>query len=53
MWNGTVLAESNDTIVAEANHYFPPEPIRLEYSENSAGTSVCPWKGTDRTTTSS
>lgn len=47
MWNGTVLAESNDTIVAEANHYFPPEAIRLEYFENSAGTSVCPWKGTD------
>lgn len=48
MWNGAVLAESDDTIVVEGNHYFPPEAICREYFEESAETSVSPWKGTAR-----
>ena len=45
-WNGVVLAESNDTIVVEGNHYFPLESVNLEYFVDSNSTSVCPWKGT-------
>ena len=46
IWNDTVLAESNDTIVIEGNHYFPAESINCEYFGDSATTTACPWKGT-------
>jgi len=46
IWNGTVLAESNDTEVVEGNHYFPASSIKREYFKPSATHSVCPWKGT-------
>jgi uncharacterized protein (DUF427 family) len=46
IWNGTVIAESDDTVVVEGNHYFPAEAVRQEYLEASPRTSVCPWKGT-------
>ena len=45
-WNGTVLAESDATVVVEGNHYFPAADVHDEYFEPSATTSVCPWKGT-------
>jgi uncharacterized protein (DUF427 family) len=45
MWNGVVLAESDETIVVEGNHYFPPESIDMDYFRQSAGHSTCPWKG--------
>jgi uncharacterized protein (DUF427 family) len=45
-WKGVVLAESNDTIVVEGNHYFPLDSVNLEYFADSNSTSVCPWKGT-------
>ena len=46
IWNDTVLAESDDTIVVEGNHYFPPGSVNREHLADSATTSVCPWKGT-------
>lgn len=46
IWNGTVIAESDDTVVVENNHYFPRESLRDEYLRPSSTTSVCPWKGT-------
>ncbi len=46
MWNGTVLAESEDTVVVEGNHYFPPDCVRWEHFSESSSTSVCPWNGT-------
>lgn len=46
IWNGQVLAESNDTIVIENNHYFPPESIQQSFFQSSKTESVCPWKGT-------
>lgn len=46
VWNGQVIAESDDTIVIEGNHYFPAEAIKKEYFKASKTTSVCPWKGT-------
>ena len=45
IWNGTVLAESDQTIVVEGNHYFPPESIKQEYFSQSDTHSNCPWKG--------
>ncbi len=46
VWNGVVIAESNDTKVIEGNHYFPPESIHREFFQESETHSVCPWKGT-------
>jgi uncharacterized protein (DUF427 family) len=40
-----VLAESNDTIIIEGNHYFPPDSINRDYFQNSNTHSTCPWKG--------
>ena len=40
-----VLAESDQTIVIEGNHYFPPESIRKEYFQKSNKHTTCPWKG--------
>ena len=46
IWNDTVVAESNDTVIIEGNHYFPMESIKKEYFVDSDLTSVCHWKGT-------
>jgi uncharacterized protein (DUF427 family) len=46
IWNGKVIAESNDTIVVEGNHYFPPNSIKPEFYSDSEHKTVCPWKGT-------
>lgn len=45
MWKDTVIAESDDTIVIENNHYFPPESVHREYLSKSEHHTVCPWKG--------
>ncbi len=45
VWNGTVLAESDETIVVEGNHYFPPESIQRDYLQTSDTHTTCPWKG--------
>jgi len=44
-WNGTVIAESDDTVVVEGNHYFPADAVKREYLVDSATHSTCPWKG--------
>jgi uncharacterized protein (DUF427 family) len=44
-WNGAVLAESDETVVVEGNHYFPPDAINKEYFQNSDTHTICPWKG--------
>lgn len=46
IWNGQVIAESNDTVVIEGNHYFPADTIKNEFFTESDTHSVCPWKGT-------
>ncbi len=46
IWNNAVLAESDDTIVIEGNHYFPADSINKKYFKDSTTQSVCPWKGT-------
>lgn len=45
-WNGAVIAESDDTVVVEGNHYFPRAAVDHAVLSDSTTTSVCPWKGT-------
>ena len=45
-WNGTVIAESDDTVVVEGNHYFPAGTITDGVLKPSDTKSNCPWKGT-------
>jgi uncharacterized protein (DUF427 family) len=44
-WNGTVIADSDDTVVVEGNHYFPLESVRNDVLRPSQTTTHCPWKG--------
>jgi len=45
VWNNQVIAESNDTIVIENNHYFPKDSVKSEFLTESATHTICPWKG--------
>ncbi len=45
IWNGVVLAESDQTEIVEGNHYFPPQTIHREYFKASSHHTTCPWKG--------
>jgi uncharacterized protein (DUF427 family) len=45
VWNGKVIAESDQTKVIEGNHYFPPESVRQEYLKETDYHTTCPWKG--------
>ncbi|MCC6803533.1 MAG: DUF427 domain-containing protein [Anaerolineae bacterium] len=45
IWNGAVLAESDQTIVVEGNHYFPPDAINRTYFRPSDMHTTCHWKG--------
>ena len=46
IWNGEVLAESNDTVVVEGNHYFPSSSLKTEFFKPSSKQTICSWKGT-------
>lgn len=45
IWNGVVLAKSNETIIVEGNHYFPPGSLNEEFFRQSDLQTTCPWKG--------
>ena len=45
VWRDAVLAESDDTVLVEGNHYFPPDSVRSEHFRQSDTHSTCPWKG--------
>jgi uncharacterized protein (DUF427 family) len=45
IWKGQVLAESDDTVVVERNHYFPADSMQREFFRASATHTICPWKG--------
>ena len=45
IWNNTVIAESEKTVVIEGNHYFPEETIKKEFFKDSDTHTTCPWKG--------
>lgn len=46
VWNGAVIAESDNTVVVEGNHYFPVDDVRADVLQHSATTTTCGWKGT-------
>lgn len=45
IWNGQVIAESDDTVIVENNHYFPIDSIKEEFLKESQMKTTCPWKG--------
>ncbi len=45
VWNGTVVAESDDTVVVEGNHYFPASALRADCTLPSNTKTMCSWKG--------
>ena len=45
LWNNQVIAESDDTVVVENNHYFPKESVKAGFLKASDTHTVCPWKG--------
>jgi len=46
IWNGATIAQSDETVVVEGNHYFPRESVHKEFLQASSTTTRCPWKGT-------
>jgi uncharacterized protein (DUF427 family) len=48
VWNDTVIAEADHTVIVEGNHYFPPEALRRQYFTASRTRSLCFWKGLAR-----
>ncbi len=46
IWNGKILAQSDETVVVEGNHYFPPESLVRDFLEESDTHTDCAWKGT-------
>lgn len=45
VFNGTVIAESEETEVLEGNHYFPTDSMREEFLTTTRMKTLCPWKG--------
>ena len=45
-WNGATIADSDAAIYLEGNHYFPPGSVDFDLLQESAETTICPWKGT-------
>ena len=43
--NGKVIAESDQTVIVEGNHYFPPESVNMDYFTENDRHTVCHWKG--------
>ncbi|MDB9393346.1 DUF427 domain-containing protein [Microcystis aeruginosa] len=45
IWNGAVVAESDNCEIVEGNYYFPPDTIKAEYFQPSNTHTICSWKG--------
>lgn len=46
IWNGVTLAQSQDTVMVEGNHYFPADSVDHRFLRPNSATTACPWKGT-------
>ena len=46
IWRDKIIAQSDNTVVVEGNHYFPKEAVQKEFLQESPTNTVCPWKGT-------
>jgi uncharacterized protein (DUF427 family) len=45
IWNGAAIAQSDDTVVVEGNHYFPATSVNKDHLQSSDTHTICPWKG--------
>jgi uncharacterized protein (DUF427 family) len=45
IWKDTVVADSDETVVVEGNHYFPAEAVKPQYLLPSNTKTMCVWKG--------
>ena len=45
IWKDQILAESDETVIVENNHYFPASSLSMDFFVPSDTTSHCPWKG--------
>ncbi|MGR9116113.1 MAG: DUF427 domain-containing protein [Gammaproteobacteria bacterium] len=45
IWNNAIIAESNETITVEGNHYFPPDSVNHQFLQKSQTHTTCHWKG--------
>ncbi len=45
IWNGVTLASSDETVIVEGNHYFPPDSVTPGVLKPSTSATSCPWKG--------
>lgn len=45
-WDGATVAQSDETVVIEGNHYFPADAVNKNHLKPSTTTTTCPWKGT-------
>ena len=45
IWNGTVIAQSDDTVLVEGNHYFPEGSLNRSLTTFSNHKTMCSWKG--------
>ncbi len=46
IWNDEVIAESDETVVVEGNHYFPLDSVNDAFLKPSDTNYECSWKGT-------
>ena len=44
IWNDVVIAESDDTVIVEGNHYFPISDVKMEFFNDSSSHTRCLWK---------
>jgi uncharacterized protein (DUF427 family) len=45
-WNGVTIAQTDDTVLVEGNHYFPAASLDQKFVSFSNHKTVCGWKGT-------
>jgi len=45
IWQNTVIAESEDIVVLEGNHYFPISALNRDHVTFSKHHTMCAWKG--------
>ena len=44
-WNGATIADSDETVIVEGNHYFPRASVDAALLRDSDTITICPWKG--------
>ena len=45
VWNGKAVAESEETVVVEGNHYFPRDAVNAGYLEGQRAVFRLPVEG--------